>query len=185
MAKENIIAQENFDLLLIWLDRNREIAALKYEKIRGRLIRIFRGRGCFEAERLADETFNRVTQKMPELIDSYVGDPASYFFGVADKIYHEWLRRQKKSEQLHLPEIEDKTRTEIEYECLEICLEKLPADRHRLIVGYYPEEKSAKIESRRKLAENFGLSANALHIKASRIRVRLKECLRKCVADKI
>ncbi|HEY0047746.1 MAG TPA: hypothetical protein VGB68_00565, partial [Pyrinomonadaceae bacterium] len=63
MDKENVINQENFDVLLNWLDRNREIAGQKYEKIRRRLIRIFLGRGCFEAEELADETINRVTRK--------------------------------------------------------------------------------------------------------------------------
>lgn len=173
-------------MLLSWLDRNRETAGQKYEKIRRRLIRIFIGRGCFEAEQLADETFDRVTRKLPELADSYTGEPTLYFYGVADKIHLEWLRQQKKIKQLPLPEPDDsdKTALEIEYECLETCLEKLPADQHRLIVGYYKEEKSAKIENRRKLADFFGMTANALQVKTLRIRSRLKECLRNCIAQK-
>jgi len=186
MAKENVITRENFDVLLSWLDRNRAIAAQKYEKIRQRLIRIFIGRGCFEAEEMADETFNRVTQKIPQLLDNYVGEPALYFYGVADKIHLEWLRRQKKIQQLQLPETDesDKAELEVEYECLETCLAELPADQHELIVGYYREEKSAKIENRRELAKKHGISANAMQVKASRIRTQLKECLRKCVAEK-
>ena len=186
MAKENIITQDNFDLLLSWLDRNREAAAQKYEKIRQRLIRIFIGRGCFEAEELADETFDRVIRKLPQLADSYTGEPSLYFYGVADKIHLEWLRQQKKVKQLHLPETDDqdKTTLEIEYECLENCLGKLPADQHRLIVGYYQEEKSAKIENRRKLADFFGMTANALQVKALRIRAQLRKCLRNCIAEK-
>lgn len=186
MAKENFITQENFDVLLSWLDRNREIAAQKYEKIRGRLIRIFMGRGCFEAEELADETFDRVTRKLPQLADGYTGEPTLYFYGVADKIYLEWRRRQKKQRQIDLPAAENKDQAEleIEYRCLELCLEKLPADQHRLIVGYYRKEKIAKIENRRELAMLFGISVNALQVKACRIRSQLKECLRKCVAGK-
>jgi hypothetical protein len=47
------ITQEGFELLLDWLDTKNESAGEKYEKIRGRLIRIFVGRGCHEAELLA------------------------------------------------------------------------------------------------------------------------------------
>lgn len=185
MAKENKITQENFDLLLSWLDPNRETAGQKYEKIRQRLIRILIGRGCLEAEQLVDETFDRVTRKLPELAGNYNGEPSFYFYGVADKIYLEWLRQQKKIKQLSLPEtnVRDKT-AEIEYECLESCLEKLPADQHLLIVGYYKEEKTAKIENRRKLADFFGITTSALQVKTLRIRAKLRECMRSCIAEK-
>ena len=186
MAKDVAITRENFDGLLAWLDRNRETAAEKYEKIRLRLIRIFRGRGCREAEELADETFDRVTGKLPELADSYTGEPALYFYGVADKVHLEWLRKQKKVNQLAMPETntQDKIKLEEEYDCLETCLKKLPDDQHRLIVEYYREQKSAKVENRRALAESLGISANALQIKASRIRAQLGPCLRKCIREK-
>jgi RNA polymerase sigma factor (sigma-70 family) len=186
MAKENDITEENFVVLLAWLDHDRESAAHKYEKIRQRLIRILHGRGCFEAEELADETFNRVTGKVHQLSAVYVGEPALYFYGVADKIYLEWLRRQKKTKQLQIPENERKNASEIEieHECLESCLEKLPADQRELIVEYYREEKSAKIKNRQKLAAKHGVSANALQVKALRIRTRLKDCVRACIAGK-
>jgi len=99
MSKEIVITQEGFNTLLSWLDRNRETAGQKYEKIRRRLIRIFYGRGCFEAEELADETINRVIRKLPQLLDDYAGEPALYFYGVANNIYQEWLRKQKKNQK--------------------------------------------------------------------------------------
>lgn len=177
-------------MLLDWLDGgNRENAARKYEKIRRSLIRIFRGRGCDEAERLADETFDRVIGKLPEIADGYAGEPELYFYGVADKIHHEWLRKQRKTYKMSLPETEDDgddtARIEIEYDCLESCLEKLPVDEHRLITAYHTKEKSAKIENRQRLAESFGLNAAAMHVKTSRIRARLRECMRACLAAKI
>lgn len=187
MTKENVINQESFDLLLGWLDRNRETAGQKYEKIRQRLIRIFLGRGCPEAEELADETINRVTQKLPQVAAAYVGEPTLYFYGVANKIHLEWLRKQKKMTRVPLSEREASVETESdtsEYECLQSCLETLPADQRRLIVEYYRDEKTAKIEKRREMAEKFGININALQVKAFRIRARLKECLQKCLAAK-
>ena len=93
---EKVIDSENFGMLLSWLDPDRESAAQKYGRIRDRLVRIFVCRGCYEADELADETINRVTIKMPVIKDGYVGEPASYFFGVANKVHLEWLRKQKK-----------------------------------------------------------------------------------------
>ncbi|MDQ3710776.1 MAG: hypothetical protein M3388_00930 [Acidobacteriota bacterium] len=79
---------------------------------------------------------------------------------------------------------DDTSQLENDYERLEICLKKLPDDQHRIIVGYYREEKSPKIENRRELAKTFGISVNALQVKASRIRAHLKHCLRICVGEK-
>jgi len=187
MTKEDAVTEESFDVLLCWLDDNRELAGQKYEKIRRRLIRIFMGRGCFEAEELADETFNRVTRKLPQLIDGYVGEPILYFLNVAEKIYLEWLRKQKKINGLRVKETDnqEEIEIEIEYDCLENCLSTLHTSQYRLVVEYYGEEGFAKIENRRQIAESFGISSNALRAKAFRIRSRLKECVRKCVAKKI
>ena len=64
MHKDWSLSQEDFDALLAWLDPEREQAGLKYEQIRGSLIKIFTGRGCTDPEELADETINRVTAKI-------------------------------------------------------------------------------------------------------------------------
>lgn len=190
MAKEKLITQAEFDGLLVWLDHNREFAAQKYEKIRHRLIQIFMGRGCFDAEELADETINRVTVKLPQLIGNYSGDPTLYFYGVANNIHHEWLRRQKnlkeisysKQDELRLDGTRDKN--EIEYECLETCLKSLSHTEKQLVTDYYREEKSAKIEYRRQMAERLEITTNALQIKMSRIRAILKKCLQRCLDGK-
>ena len=70
MRKDWFLSQEAFDALLKWLDSDREQAAMKYEDIRKRLIKIFTGRDCVEAEDLADETINRVVSKLDELEQS-------------------------------------------------------------------------------------------------------------------
>lgn len=184
--KENNIDQEGFDTLLEWLDQNRESAGQKYEKIRQRLIRIFAGRGCFEAEELADETINRVTRKLPQIAENYTGEPALYFFGVADNIHHEWLRKQKKIKNVEFTEImtRQETVSGSEFECLENCLETLPENQKTLIIEYYRQEKTAKILHHKELAKNLGISLNALQVQTCRIRARLQKCVRECVAEK-
>lgn len=188
MAKETTITQENFDALLSWLDQNREAAGKKYEKIRQRLIRIFVCRGCFEAEELADLTINRVTLKLPQISEKYIGEPTLYFCGVADKIHHEWLRQQKKTKKLELTETDNYSKSEpeseSEYECLEECLKTLSTDDRELIVNYYRKEKKAKIELRRALARKLGISISALQVRTCRIRANLQKCVQNCIREK-
>lgn len=185
--KENLITQESFDILLGWLDHNREIAGQKYEKIRRRLIRVFAGRGCFEAEELADETINRVILKLPKIRENYIGEPAFYFYNVADKIHLEWLRRQTRTKNVELTE--NTSRGELqpdseEYGCLKKCLRELPENQSSLIVDYYQKEKTEKIQHHKKMAESLGISANALQVKSCRIRARLQRCVRECLEKK-
>src|SRR6185295_11350375 len=87
--------QESFEALLRWLHSDREQAGKRYEQIRGRLIKIFGSRGCAEPDVLADEAINRVAKRVEEISQTYEGDPALYFYGVANKIYMEQLRKQK------------------------------------------------------------------------------------------
>lgn len=191
MIEKNPVTQENFDALLNWLDLNREAAGEKYEKIRRRLIGVFRGRGCGQAEELADETINRVTLKLPQIAENYIGEPVLYFYGVADNIHHEWLRRQNKEGKVPLfsdnrtTENETEAGRETEYECLETCLETLPAAQRRLVVEYYRYKKIVKVEYRRKLAEESKISSNALQIKMHRLRALLHDCVRDCTAKKL
>lgn len=189
MKRDYPITQEAFDGLLGWLDTNREQAAQKYEKIRTRLIKIFTCRGCGNADELADETINRVTAKVVEISPSYSGDPALYFYGVAQKVHLEYLRsrprlqdpleasRERQSNYV-IDQVGD---IEPEYACLERCMDQLPTENRRLVLEYYQEEKQARIDHRRKLAQEFGIAVNALRIRAHRIRLQLQVCVQACL----
>lgn len=82
MYKTPEINPEEFEKLLLWLDRDRESAGRAYEQIRLRLIKIFYARKCSVAEELADETIDRVAKKAASLLESYKGEPALYFYAV-------------------------------------------------------------------------------------------------------
>jgi RNA polymerase sigma factor (sigma-70 family) len=180
--------EDNFDLLLKWLDPDRERAGRKYEDIRHSLIVIFQWRGLCDAEDLADETITRVINKVPEIAAGYEGEQAAYFYAVAKRLAFEVSRRQHTKVEIENPERlpnlaveeEERNNREAAYECLENCLNKLsPADRD-LILLYYQQEQP-KIDYRRELARRYGLAPNTLRVKVHRIRATLQSCVNKCL----
>jgi hypothetical protein len=64
MVKRRTLTEESFESLLSWLAPERESAGRRYEDIRQALVKIFTWRGIPEAEDMADETINRVAQKV-------------------------------------------------------------------------------------------------------------------------
>ncbi len=179
-SKGWVLTQEAFDALLGWLNPDRGQAAKRYEEIRRRLVRFFTGRKCAAAEDLADETMNRVARKVQEGL-VYTGDTAPYFYAVAHNIYLEHIKQKP-----HVPPpapSRDAAEVEREHACLELCLERLQARSRELIREFYQEEKSAKIEHRKRLAERLGITTNALRIQAHRIRQVLHDCVRQCLSQ--
>jgi DNA-directed RNA polymerase specialized sigma24 family protein len=179
MNHEKSLTQAAFDSLLAWLDSDRDQAGRKYEFIRQRLIKIFTCRGRNDADELADETINRVTLKAAKIAQEYVGDPALYFYGVAQKVYLESLR--KRPPAVVPPPPPALTEDEQEYECLEKCMEQLPPGNRELILEYYQNDKRQKVEYRKKLAERLGIAQNAVRIRAHRIRQTLQRCVQECL----
>lgn len=179
MNRERSLTQTAFDSMLTWLDADRDRAGEKYEQIRRRLIKVFVCRGRHDAEELADETINRVTLKATELSKAYVGDPSLYFYGVAQKVFLESLRKPPAA--MPPPAPKEPAELEREYECLERCMERLASDNRALVLDYYREEGRAKIERRKELAGRLGIALNALRIRAHRIRAVLQECVQGCM----
>jgi RNA polymerase sigma factor (sigma-70 family) len=180
--------EDNFDALMSWLDPDRELAGQKYEAIRHSIIQIFKWRGCFDAEDLADEAITRVTNKVPEITPGYKGDPALYFYAVAKRLAFETTRRYQSRAEIENPDrLQDRPADdpeesrEAEYECLDECLKKLPPAERQLILLYYQQDKS-QIDHRKQLGLRYGLSATALRVKVHRIRLTLHGCIDKCLA---
>ena len=173
------LTQESFNQLLGWLNSNPDQAGKKYEEIRLRLIKIFTCRGCLVPEDLADETFNRVAKRVPEIAATYVGDPALYFFGVANNVHLESLRR--KPDPVPPQPLDTSQESDLEYQCLEQCMQQLSSKSRELIMQYYRDEKRAKIDHRKELAQKLGIALNALRIQVFRIRASLQQCVFQCV----
>jgi hypothetical protein len=117
------LTKQAFDRLLVWLDQDRDTAALKYEEIRIRLTKMFESRGCITPEDLADETIDRVARRIHEVADTYQGEPVLYFHGVARLVYLEYSRRPSYPSQ---PERDCRLEeTDQRFDCLDECLLRL------------------------------------------------------------
>lgn len=175
------LTQESFDRLLAWLDTNRDEAGRKYELIRLKLIKVLTNRGCTEAEILVDEIINRVASKAGGLAESYVGDPALYFYGVARNVL---LEHSKRKPLAAVPPPEKSSdEIEREHECLDRCMQRLPDINRAMILRYYQEDRRAKAECRQALAQELGIATNALRIRAHRIRAVLERCVHECLEE--
>ena len=183
MKKNWSLTQDSFDRLLAWLGPVPEESGRRYEEIRRSLIKIFTCRGCHEPEDLADEVINRVAAKLPQIEADYTGERALYFYGVANNVHLEYLRRRPAPPAPYLaaaPPAEEED--ERAYECLLNCVGGLSSDNRELVLQYYLEEKRAKIDNRKHLAERLGIALNALRIRAYRIRLGLQKCVEECLA---
>lgn len=176
MEKERELTSEAFELLLQWLDPDRDKAGQKYEAVRRRLITFFYGRGCGEdSEWLSDRTITVVADKVPQLIDSYNGNPTYYFIGVARKVHKEYLRLKRRMNRSPPPP--PAGWTEQDYKCLERCMGQLASAACQMFEEYYCGQES----DRASLAARSGMSLNALRIRVHRIRTTLKACVKDCI----
>lgn len=180
--KQHALTQDNFDRLLDWLDQNRERAGEQYETIRSGLIDFFAYKGCLSPEDLADETINRVARRVKDVADSYTGNPSRYFYGVAKRVYMEYLKQKHPTEILPeilaAPQPDD---LEPQYACLDQCMGQLTDSNRTLILQYYRERKQAKVDRRRSLMQVLNLKPSALRVRVFRIRERLEKCVRHCL----
>lgn len=184
-----VLTQEAFDRLLSWLDPDRERAGEKYENIRSRLIKRFRQLGCAESEETANETIDRVAKKLPEIIKTYKGDPAPYFFSVAHYVHMEYLKRPVAvplpQTDLPHPDLPRKPEVfdddELLDSCLRRCMEHLTERSRDMILQYYRGERQMKIRLRKELAEQMGIKLTNLRLKAQRVRADLKKCILNCM----
>jgi DNA-directed RNA polymerase specialized sigma24 family protein len=161
-------------------------AAPAYQRLRGQLVRIFARRGCTCPEDLADETISRVVARLPEVSQTYVGDPIRFFYGVARNVFREYSRRPATvplDERLEIPASlagRPDSKDEEAQDCLDRCLSKLSEADRRLIRDYYQFGSRARIEGRMAMAAGAGISINTLRVKAYRIRRRVSACAREC-----
>lgn len=180
---------DDFEELLLWLGSHpdgtttpdRERGAEKYEKIRSRIIRIYRNRGCHLAEEIADEAIERVGRMVKRIRPNYEGDPALYFYGVAKRVHWEFVGGSGIPVPPPPPAADDPDELERRHACLDQCLAELKPASRELILLFYEGEKGEKIENRKKLAARLGITSKALSLRAMQIRRKLLDCMKNCL----
>ena len=191
MARDSTVTLQNFEEMLAWLDRDREVAALRYLQLREGLANMFRWRGCSDPDGLVDEVFERVAKKVHEIRPNYQGDPRPYFRAVANNVVKENLKKAKNQvslEDIALPQQiateSDEDEAEGIEECLQSCLQILSAENRKLIIDYYAKEKQAKIDHRSELAQQLNTSVQTLRVRVYRVRLSLQECIEQCIKSR-
>jgi len=184
MKKDWDLTEDLFNLFLSWLNPDRDVAGKKYEAIRHELIRKFNSRQCRVSEELADQTFDRVIRRLPAIIDSYRGDPEAYIYASARSVFFDHLEKCWVPLPEDLPDkpiLRHDDHKERIAECQDRCVSMLdPADR-KLVLQYYREDKQAKIDHRRRLAESLGIEIETMRTRMHRLRNQLRQCVKDCL----
>ena len=179
------LTAEALNKLLEHFSANREEAGRQYNLMGLKLARYFEWRSCSLSEDLAEETISRVARRIDE--GEKVTNLHAYFFSVARLVFMESLREPERTvpldEVAELPadQLGADEQKEDRLNCLDRCLEELSVESRSLILKYYHDEKRAKIDYRKQLAEALGIPLNALRIRAHRIRTALEKCVRECL----
>jgi DNA-directed RNA polymerase specialized sigma24 family protein len=172
------LTAEGFEALLAWLDPDPKKAGELYVAIRYKLARFIEWRGCYEAEELADETLNRVARWLLAQGPPGVDDRYNFCHGFARKVLQEYWRRVHRPPKPQPPAVEPEPEEEDQLlDALRRCLDRLPGDDRRLILRYYDGED--RIRHRRQLAQERGLTLNALRIQAHRVRLKVLACMQR------
>lgn len=187
----------SFDSLLACLGPDSESAAQAYLEVRRALFTFFALRGATDPDDLADETINRVARRLSEGVQITTENPSGFFYAVARNVWRESLG--KSGVLISLPEDESALpvtgatphdlmmdarahiESEVRRECLDRCLGRLDSEERELIISYYRFRGGAKIENRRALAARLGISNNTLRQKVARLKLKLSECVKKCL----
>jgi len=178
------LTREAFDNFLSWLSPDRDQAGRKYEELQQKLIRYFVCKACDCPEKLADQTIDRVTQKLESGRLNLEGDPVLISHGFARNIFLEWTREQQTISLVGDVPWVPPADVEEASQCLDACLKKMPEDRQQFICNYYQRQGQEKIRLRRSLAQQLGIERNALRIRALRIREVLHDCVSACLEGK-
>jgi DNA-directed RNA polymerase specialized sigma24 family protein len=195
LEKGRSIDRKAFRKFLDWLDLGTDSNGEKYLEIRRRLMRYFDWKKCTSPDELADETLNRVARRLSEEGEIKGVTPAHYCYLVARFVFLEYQRRPDRSyvsmevlpdlpavrptaprsTGLDAAELQEKRMI-----CLDRCLQTLQSGQRELIMEYYRGDRGARIEHRNALAARLGVTANALSIRACRIRTMLERCVKTC-----
>jgi hypothetical protein len=185
----------DLNCLLARLDSDPANAWEKYNSLRTRLVRFFDWNRSGSSEEMADEVLDRVARK-PQ--DEEIRDIHEYVIGVARNIRLEAYKKSQRESHLEdrpggsealagSLDLEKEMVADLDLQknlaCLRECLGTLrPADR-ALAIDYYSAEEEKQKVHRQRLASVAGITMVALRVRANRLREKLEQCVKNCVAS--
>jgi DNA-directed RNA polymerase specialized sigma24 family protein len=168
--------------LLAFLAPEREAAGEKYESLRRKLVIFFANRHCAGADELADRVMDLLATKAERGLRLPPEKVPLYAYRVARFVV---LQAHRKPPVYPLGG--DPPRAawpapsglveEADFEDLESCLGVLPLASRETILRFYRAQGRKKIDDHVRMAEELGISGNALRIRMFQIREKLRRCL--------
>jgi DNA-directed RNA polymerase specialized sigma24 family protein len=186
--KSGRLTQEGLDRLLLALGENRDEAALRYERLRARLVFFFARRQFVLAESLADEALDRLATRLST--GERIEVPESYAYGIARLVAQEEGRRSMREAEAnrhYARNISSVLDTQEEGEiqqAMEACLSRHSEADRKLMMEYYIARGRALIDHRRQLAESLGMTPNAFRKRVFRLRRAIEGCVRARLSQK-
>ena len=175
--------QRSLDSLLHTFHPNREQASYAYEALHVRLTRFFEWNHADTPQELADETLDRLARRLTAC-ENEILDPAKFAVGIARILLKEHFREKDRREAAlamlaescssHAKMEAGSAHQEERMTAMEQCLQAIPEASRTLIERYFSAESRTQIQQRQRLAEEYGISLNALRNRVMRIRIELK-----------
>src|SRR5215470_5801422 len=97
VKRDRTSTQEAFRYFLQWLDEGVDSGGERYLEMHRRLALYFDRKNCRSPGELADETLNRVAQKLEEKGSITELSPAHYCYVTAKFVFLEYLRRSERA----------------------------------------------------------------------------------------
>ena len=195
--KESALTGDALAGLLHFLNDDPDRAAAEYERLRCRLRKLFRWRGCLAFDEYTDMAVDRVARMIAGGATIRTENPYTLFYGVAMNLLREHWRRTERERQAvdHLQRVyetaanaeellarrDEAAERDHRLQCLRRCLDRLPGDQLALIERYYSGGDVLDKTRRQQIAGELKLSVNALRVRAHRIRSEVGHCVEGCL----
>lgn len=164
-----------FDRLLERLSSDRAQAGVEFEQLRRYLITLLTYAGAADPEHLADVTLDRAAKRLSE--GETIDNLRAWLRGAARNVFSEArLEMNRESVAAKAPAAGPSANIEEDIRMLGECLERLPPESRSLIEQYYQAAGEPLLAARRRLAEQLGISREALCTRALRLRKILERC---------
>jgi DNA-directed RNA polymerase specialized sigma24 family protein len=184
------LQEETLKKVLNMLGSSEEEASVAYSRLHQRLSRFFEWNGVLDPTALADEAIDRLGNRgMEETPGEPILNPFAFALGIARLLLQEEARRQqRKMEAIRYLETQGRdsaSQAEAMDRALQHCLATLQPEKRKLLERYYVYTGREKVKSHQRLAEELGLTINALRNRALRARQELEACMRKFLKENL
>jgi DNA-directed RNA polymerase specialized sigma24 family protein len=182
------MSANSLDTLLMGLAAEPDDAAKAYRVVHARLTRFFDLKNMADPATMADEVMDRLAATMATRGAAQIESPAAFALGIARHLLQEeWRRLAREKEAIRewtaVVQTEHDDEKELTMASLDHCLRRMPAVKREMLQSYYGWTGAEKIAHHRRMADELGLTVNALRNRLLRARTELLACLRQRQRD--